>query len=363
MICCEKCFIDTEIKAVIKSLNCKGNCEICQNKGVFIYDISKNDILTIMFNELLEIYSKKNDLPGFPKEKLTMLKDDLYDRWNIFSIDKEKIYHLIKEICKDKYNDEPSIFDDSVGIRELYDQKYIYENSVLRNHSWSDFVNAIKQNNRFHTDHINLEVFKQYCEAAAFSFKSNTILHRARIWNGDVPWDKKQMGAPPGGRASGGRINPVGISYLYLCSDSETAIREIRAGIHECISVATFKLNATLKSQLKIVDLSLFTQISPFIASTENPDFYTSYAIDIKHLHEIHDSIAEPMGKQDRQLEYLPTQYLCDFIKSCGYDGVKYSSTMDSNHYNLAVFDVNLFKCKSIKQYKIEKLNYVLQNY
>ncbi len=358
MICCENCFKDTEIKAVIKSLNQKGNCAVCLKRNVFVYDISQNNILTDMFNEFLEIYSKKDDLVNFPKEKLTMLKDDLHDRWNIFSLDKEKIYILIKEICKEKYIDDSDIFDSTVGIRELCDQDYISQNSLMKKHNWSEFVEAIKNDNRFHTSHLNLETFKEYCEATVYSYSESITLYRARICNGNNEFNKSQMGAPPVGIASGGRINPVGISYLYLCSDPKTAVREIRAGIHEKVTVASFKFDARSNSSLKIVDLSLLTKISPFIAGSQNPNFYTSYAIDIKHLQEIHESIAKPMGKQDREIEYLPTQYLCDFIKSCGYDGVKYSSTMDAGHYNIAIFDPTLFKCKKVKSFEIKKLDY-----
>jgi len=46
MICCVECFKDTELKAIIESLNVRGECELCGHKEVFIYDTDSNNRLT-----------------------------------------------------------------------------------------------------------------------------------------------------------------------------------------------------------------------------------------------------------------------------------------------------------------------------
>ncbi len=110
MICCEKCFKDIEIKAIINKLKIKGNYDTCNNQNVFIYDTSRDDQLVDNFNGLLEVYTPAGNLPDrFPKEKLNLLIHELYDRWNIFNIDKEKGCLLVKEICSEKYSESPEL--------------------------------------------------------------------------------------------------------------------------------------------------------------------------------------------------------------------------------------------------------------
>lgn len=48
--------------------------------------------------------------------------------------------------------------------------------------------------------------------------------------------------APPNDRATAGRINPVGISYLYASEEAHTAIVEVRPAIGQYVSVAEIEL-------------------------------------------------------------------------------------------------------------------------
>ncbi|WP_376786674.1 MULTISPECIES: RES family NAD+ phosphorylase [Sphingobacterium] len=49
--------------------------------------------------------------------------------------------------------------------------------------------------------------------------------------------------------------------------------------------------------------------------------------------------VAKTVRKQDVNLDYLPTQYLCEYIKSLGFHAVEYRSAMKAGDYNLAVFN------------------------
>ena len=48
------------------------------------------------------------------------------------------------------------------------------------------------------------------------------------------------MGAPPAHKTTEGRVNPRGISYLYLATNLKTAVAEIRPWIDAKISVGEF---------------------------------------------------------------------------------------------------------------------------
>jgi len=164
MICCEKCFIDIEIKAVIKSLNQLGKCELCGKNNVYIYNTEINNELADMFDDLLNLYTASGDLPpDYPPENVNLLKHELCGRWNIFCIDADLAYRAITGICHEKYQEHPEIFDAPIGIMELNRKDYLEEHSIMKNYEWEDFVEGIKTKNRFHTDYINKEVLFSFC--------------------------------------------------------------------------------------------------------------------------------------------------------------------------------------------------------
>ena len=70
------------------------------------------------------------------------------------------------------------------------------------------------------------------------------------------------------------------------------------------------------------------------------------------------------LDKQQRNeyLEYLPTQFITEFIKSRGYAGVSYTSTMGTGGTNIAVFDETLFECESVHVVEINSIEYSYSN-
>ena len=88
-------------------------------------------------------------------------------------------------------------------------------------------------------------------------------------------------------------------------------------------------------------------KISPFLAGMD----FTQYAFNIEHFRKIKNEIAKPLRRYDSPLDYLPTQYISDLIKSQGIKGIAYQSTMIEGGLNYAIFDESLFTCKSIRVY------------
>lgn len=84
------------------------------------------------------------------------------------------------------------------------------------------------------------------------------------------------MGAPPAGKSSEGRANARGITCLYLASDLETTLHEVRAGVFDFVSIGKF----LLKKDIVVVDLSAITEISPFTEGLDCLD----HAINMTHL-------------------------------------------------------------------------------
>ncbi|NNJ81578.1 MAG: RES family NAD+ phosphorylase, partial [Flavobacteriaceae bacterium] len=65
-----------------------------------------------------------------------------------------------------------------------------------------------------------------------------------------------------------------------------------------------------------------------------------------------------PIRKQDKEIDYIPTQYLSEFIKSIGYEGVEFQSSLYSAGHNLAVFDSSKFDCKKVDVYEIQNIEF-----
>jgi hypothetical protein len=174
--------------------------------------------------------------------------------------------------------------------------------------------------------------------------------YRARIQNEDAMFSIEKMGAPPKRIASHGRANPPGIPYLYLGSTVRTAIAEIRPHTGELASVADFDVPA----ELRLVDLRNPRKlVSPFLLGDESE--IGQLRSDIAFLERLGEELTRPVLPQGAAIDYVPSQYLCEFIKKCGYDGVVYRSAV-SDGINMALFAPELANAISVTQYSVGRV-------
>ncbi len=164
------------------------------------------------------------------------------------------------------------------------------------------------------------------------------------------------MGAPPKELASQGRANPVGIPYLYLASTADTAVSEIRPHTGESASVADF----TIPNSLGVIDLrNPRNTVSPFILNEEKK--IASLRGDIEFLVHLGKELTRPILPHVAAIDYLPSQYLCEFIKKCKYHGVIYKSSVGEG-VNLALFEPNLAQVGNVEQYRVSKVSVQIEN-
>lgn len=156
---------------------------------------------------------------------------------------------------------------------------------------------------------------------------------RARILTDDSPYSIDQMGAPPKHLTTHGRANPTGIPYLYLGSLPETAAAEVRPHTGEVACVADF----TLPAALNAVDLRNPRKlVSPFLLADANA--IGQLRADVTFLERLGEELTRHVLPRSAAIDYIPSQYLCEFIKKSGKDGVIYRSSVSSG-MNLALFD------------------------
>lgn len=353
MNCCVNCFFDIEIRNIIRSRNQIGDCNFCECTNVNVYDIDDKDrLLSELLYELLSIYANTGSLPpGFPREKIDFLKNILHKEWMIFTGDPERIHLLIRAICKDKYDDDFKLFDLPVGLPQNCDADYLDANSLLKGNSWDSFVASIKTENRFHSNQINTNILGLFVDYAKSSFRAGKQFYRARISSSPVGYALDDMGPPPSKDAKAGRVNSEGISILYLADSIDTVVYEVRAGRFDYITIGTFEL----QEDITIVSLDSLKTISPFMRGGG----MAQHAVNLAHLSRLSQEVARPLRRYDSPLDYLPTQYLSDFIKSQpGISGITYGSAMAQKGLNLAAFDPSIFKCTGVEVLEITGLQY-----
>lgn len=151
--------------------------------------------------------------------------------------------------------------------------------------------------------------------------KIDNLLNNKKDFYG---FDKSNSDAPPNAYAKEGRANPKGISYLYTAKDIKTAILEMRPQMQKMYNIATIEIIR----DAKIFD---FTYSPEKIKEDE-------YSI-VADLHRISEEFSKPNFGD--QIEYAPTQFLCEYIKRLGFDGIKFKSAVSATGTNVLLFDVD----------------------
>jgi RES domain-containing protein len=219
---------------------------------------------------------------------------------------------------------------------------------------WQEFrVELMRQNRFFPKARPDLDRLREllvYLKVPPGDCLTKT--YRARILEGDATYSPESMGPPPVGRATAGRANPAGIPYLYLASDQLTAISEMRPHRGDRVCVAEFDL----EPHLYLIDLrdpKSSISLSPFAMSDEGEIILLRRNRDF--LHELGEELSRPVVPRSAPVEYLPSQYLCEFIKHCGFDGVVYRSSVGPG-VNVALFDANRARVGCVTPYQVDRV-------
>jgi hypothetical protein len=77
---------------------------------------------------------------------------------------------------------------------------------------------------------------------------------------------------------------------------------------------------------------------------------------DIPFLERLGEELTRPVLPQGAAIDYIPSQYLCEFIKKSRYDGVIYRSSV-SEGMNLALFDPTKAVGVNVEIYNISRVS------
>lgn len=333
MSCCAECFGDRGLRRnIIPSRSTTiGRCSYCETDDVLIIEPRE---LALYFGLLVSAY--RPDPAG--KLLIHWFRED----WALFMhprMDDSRATDLLEEVLNDG---------------NIARQLFVPANDPAtdRLSGWESLRDELMYHNRYFPDKtIDLGRLKALLSPLTRdSDELPTTWYRARIRVGEVLYTGDQMGAPPNRTASHGRANPAGIPYLYLGSDPVTAISEIRPHTGEIACVADF----TIPTTLKLVDLRTPRKmVSPFVLT--DADEVGRMRNDLPFLERLGSELTLPVVPQSAAIDYTPSQYLCEFIKKCGYQGVIYRSSVSSG-MNFALFEPALATCGTVEQYRVVRV-------
>lgn len=198
---------------------------------------------------------------------------------------------------------------------------------------------AVRGENRFFP--LEAEALEEFLDDASQHLtvvQKGTEVFRARLMppiggQHQLPLKPSEMGAPPANACTQGRLNPVGIPYLYVASTRETAVAEMRPWRGAEMSLATL----VVQPGIELVDLR----------DPEGEDrlFYWFGYLATRPVH------------RDDELGYVATQYLSEALKHRGHHGVIYRSAQGPGH-NIAFFDVHAAIVKHVSLVEVVDVAY-----
>lgn len=336
---CSDCIKDSFLKRYVREKGIMGVCNKCGTKKEYVIPIADNEFQNRFKAAIRYNYS----------EMLYNSHWGGYNNWIYLFTDDNKIFQTpLIEPDEQKEDDIFWRFDEIKGhVNDFNTEVSLYYGGerldaffypvMLEN--WdgiSDISRNIEYNNPDVISKWIIEKIGSHIKPLQKEIES-VDLYRARIGVKDIlhyaelgdepenvyiPYKKGEIGAPWPKYASEGRFNRSGTAYLYLASDRETAINEIRPSVGHYVSIGQFRI----EKKLQIID---FTNI----------DFY-DYATNDNSIDEyvILKSIEKILSIPNPDKEYRLTQGFSDAFISLGYDGVKFNSSVSTETYNIVLF-------------------------
>ncbi len=327
MLICSNCFNDVELQiAVSNESSGFGICEACGQEACVV-DI---DIFADFFKELLHLFQPARE----GVDIVSLLQKD----WDIFVDDEVGKIIIAHFLSLDNYGYE---LNEKVGYVDAI------KNDIS---TWDKIKREVREEKRFFA---NLSYFdgNNMIEANT-TIPQDTILYRARVIPSDRTYlTKNDMGCPPRGKATAGRANPLGIPYLYLCKNEETTYYEVRALYLDKLAIGSFKTTR----DLNILDFT--SALSLYYAYNNSTISLSEVIAKQKILQLISSDLSKPLRRYDSELEYVPTQLICEYCKINGIDGICFNSSLHNGGVNVVLFDSFSAECIKVKSREIREVH------
>lgn len=350
---CDRCFADPALIKFIRAKGRLGQCPWCGARKSRVINAVK---LAEPFREVVSIYHQ--DDSGGGDEISFLLQQD----WNIFSRRIER-KGLTQEMAV-------AILTADLTAKDLSEREVDYSGSFLEEHPYSSTLEehwyeevdrllpkkrgpvkttkpytSISSSGISDVDRIEFAI-----EDLGLEYQTNTPFYRARIHDDRKRKSRfalKDLGAPSPSQTKAQRANRAGVPVLYLATDIQTALAEVRAWKGAAIAIGTMRA----AKPVKVLNLTERYHIkSPFFLDP------LAWHIEVNALlNRFGAELARPVIPHEAHKLYIPTQHLCDLVKRARFDGIAYPSAMGLGH-NVVLFDPSLAKATNVGYHRVTKL-------
>lgn len=222
----------------------------------------------------------------------------------------------------------------------------------LKSKILKDFIKEIQFKNRNPQDIKALRLLDDISTNPEILLNKGTNLYRCRIVTDKNKINKeekfygygaKESFVPPINLTRDLRANYKYIPYLYCSNNPYISLVEVRPRMGSLVSIATIINNYPIR----LLDFTVSNKPSKMTEAKMNlfSDLSVLYST--------------PIASDDDVLEYIPTQFIAEYVKNRGYDGIAFSSSLTPeinkehpDRFNIVVF--NYGKCSVIKSNVVE---------
>ena len=340
---CTKCFQDRIARSFITAHGTIGDCDFCVSRNRKVIDAYK---LHGLFAEVVSLYQQYEPPPGSESWRGDTLAECLAE-WEIFPEDGDQQQQ--NAILDAIMGYDPR--DGGISALGDWQAKSDHWTTTPTDQRWPWFADYLKRSRRFIIEEDSSgEIVRPetwvpdlLTETSAIRpITTSTRLYRGRLGVGTdssgrrMARSSEEMGAPPSKLATAGRANPAGFSFLYCALEAETAI--VETGRFPGADVSLRELRA--RKLLKFADLRGRMSILKPLDTPNLADAIEKQSL----LGSLGRALGEPVHPEDSNLEYIPTQYLAEVIRSEGYDGIFYPSALNQTGTNVVIFNPQLIR-------------------
>jgi len=343
---CPECIEDEFLKSIISDNACHQKCDYCGEESDDDFAAPIEALMETIRDTVFYYYNDPT-CAGVPYDGGSFIFDP---------IDTHEVLESLGLECDGQlFDDVANAFINSGWVASAHGHWASSHQNEILNASWNNFVNVVKHEVRYFFSRIpnSKESYSQeYSPPQLLSIISHlanelklistlplgTSFYRVREREDGAEWelDLSQMGAPPAARASAGRMNPAGISYLYLAFEQQTALAEVLERPPCGAAIAQFDA----QRDLAILDL---TDLPPL------PSIFDDSCRDQREgllfLSRFVVEISKPVKKDGREhVEYVPSQVVSEYfalsfqVNGQPLDGIAYPSAVRPGGRNLVLF-------------------------
>lgn len=352
--CCVNCISNKYLKEYIKKNNQKGSCNYCNSENVNIVSTKEmgkyvRECLEKAYEDIEEGTGAYYDWECHEYCNASGESPQTYSIKEIMIEEEDAISDGVIDtsILEDIFLDSgPSFEEKKDGEFDSYenieDPHWVISNDLYGQeatkmyYSWEIFKHTVKHYNRFFDiEEVNLrERYLYQLRPYILEYERNiavgSAFYRVREQTENMPcFDEldayRELSPAPPKFAKTNRMSPAGISYLYLASDKQTAYEECRYKNTEVV-VAEY----ISKEELAIIDFSqeVFIATKSIFSEEYDHDFRWINRFLENFVNEITCPVDD--NKSDHSYEYVSTQIVAEYIRSLGYDGICFNSSVGS---------------------------------